>query len=74
MLKGHAAVKTAAADGPEQGRRMGGVSEHIRSGLLNGYRTGVGRWIRLFLTNMKLQKEIFHSGSPSSTILTHQTR
>ena len=37
------------------GSGMGGISKHIGSGLVNGYRAGIGSGVGLFLTNVELQ-------------------
>ena len=39
----------------EAGSGMGRIAENVRSGLVNGYGTGIGRRIRLFLSHVQLQ-------------------
>ena len=67
---GQAAVDVAGIRQTEPGGGVGGVAEHIGSGLVDGHGPGIGGGVGLFLTDMELQsfkfivthgKYLFHS-------------
>ena len=52
---GEPAVDIARVRQPEPGRGMGGVAEHVGSGLVNGNGAGIGGGIGLLLTHVELK-------------------